>query len=211
MSGTDTSLPTPGLRLLSLGECTFVRVSYAHIDLADGGGIRGFSILLIIDRILRYAMEAENAERRKNGRKDLLTEPPKPCEYFDLIGGTSTGGYVQPDFIKETIDNLIAPSCRIAALMLGRLQMSIDEAIERYDELLENVFRKTKQPEGGRLWMSIGEAIRHLENVFGTTRKLDQKFKAKPLEDEIKALAKKYATTEDALLETPETDEICKT
>lgn len=20
--------------------------------------------------------------------------PPKPCEYFDLIGGTSTGGYV---------------------------------------------------------------------------------------------------------------------
>jgi patatin-like phospholipase/acyl hydrolase len=23
--------------------------------------------------------------------------PPKPCEYFDLIGGTSTGGYCIPN------------------------------------------------------------------------------------------------------------------
>jgi len=25
--------------------------------------------------------------------------PPKPCEYFDLIGGTSTGRFVQTRFI----------------------------------------------------------------------------------------------------------------
>ena len=33
----------------------------------------------------------ENAKRQKDGRA-LLTELPKPCEYFDLIGGTNTGG-----------------------------------------------------------------------------------------------------------------------
>ena len=30
-----------------------------------------------------------NAERRKDGQPAV-----KPCELFDLIGGTSTGGYV---------------------------------------------------------------------------------------------------------------------
>jgi patatin-like phospholipase/acyl hydrolase len=43
----------------------------------DGGGVRGLSSLLILQRM----MEMINPNR-----------PPKPCEYFDLIGGTSTGG-----------------------------------------------------------------------------------------------------------------------
>jgi patatin-like phospholipase/acyl hydrolase len=43
----------------------------------DGGGVRGLSALFI----LKQLMEAVN---RKN--------PPKPCNYFDMIGGTSTGG-----------------------------------------------------------------------------------------------------------------------
>jgi patatin-like phospholipase/acyl hydrolase len=44
----------------------------------DGGGIRGLSSLLILQRL----METIDSER-----------PPKPCDYFDIIGGTSTGGY----------------------------------------------------------------------------------------------------------------------
>jgi patatin-like phospholipase/acyl hydrolase len=43
----------------------------------DGGGVRGLSALFI----LKQLMEAVN---RRN--------PPKPCNYFDMIGGTSTGG-----------------------------------------------------------------------------------------------------------------------
>jgi patatin-like phospholipase/acyl hydrolase len=43
----------------------------------DGGGIRGLSSLII----LKYLMKRVNSQ-----------SPPKPCEYFDLIGGTSTGG-----------------------------------------------------------------------------------------------------------------------
>ena len=41
----------------------------------------------------------EENKRRKEGGEELLGNPQKPCEYFDLIGGTSTGGcaalYVQ--------------------------------------------------------------------------------------------------------------------
>ena len=43
----------------------------------DGGGVRGLSTLMILERL----MEAVD-----------LDGPPKPCDYFDMIGGTSTGG-----------------------------------------------------------------------------------------------------------------------
>ena len=49
----------------------------------DGGGVRGLSTLLIIKAL----MAKVNAERRKEGLSSV-----KPCELFDLIGGTSTGG-----------------------------------------------------------------------------------------------------------------------
>jgi patatin-like phospholipase/acyl hydrolase len=43
----------------------------------DGGGVRGLSALMILEQL----MEAVN-----------LDAPPKPCDFFDMIGGTSTGG-----------------------------------------------------------------------------------------------------------------------
>jgi patatin-like phospholipase/acyl hydrolase len=49
----------------------------------DGGGVRGLSTLYILKSI----MDRLNHERKKD---NLL--PAKPCEVFDLIGGTSTGG-----------------------------------------------------------------------------------------------------------------------
>jgi hypothetical protein len=45
----------------------------------DGGGVRGLSALMILEQL----MESINPET-----------PPKPCDCFDMIGGTSTGGYV---------------------------------------------------------------------------------------------------------------------
>jgi patatin-like phospholipase/acyl hydrolase len=45
----------------------------------DGGGIRGLSSL----HILKELMEKIDPKC-----------PPKPCDYFDMIGGTSTGGFV---------------------------------------------------------------------------------------------------------------------
>lgn len=60
-------LDTTGLCLLSL----------------DGGGVRGLSTLYILKNI----MDRLNYERKKDNLPAV-----KPCEVFDLIGGTSTGG-----------------------------------------------------------------------------------------------------------------------
>jgi len=58
----------------------------------DGGGVRGLSSLLILREIMEEI-------QRQSGRE----ETPLPSQYFDLIGGTSTGGLI--------------------AIMLGRLRM----------------------------------------------------------------------------------------
>lgn len=48
----------------------------------DGGGVRGLSSLYI----LKHIMTLVNSERDHG---DAL----KPCDIFDMIAGTSTGGY----------------------------------------------------------------------------------------------------------------------
>jgi patatin-like phospholipase/acyl hydrolase len=49
----------------------------------DGGGVRGLSTLYILKSIM---------DQLNNERKTASLPPVKPCEVFDLIGGTSTGG-----------------------------------------------------------------------------------------------------------------------
>ncbi|EJP60972.1 protein kinase subdomain-containing protein [Beauveria bassiana ARSEF 2860] len=101
MEYTTTREPNPvdseGLCLLSL----------------DGGGVRGLSTLFILKGI----MARLNHERKKS---DLPSA--KPCEVFDLVGGTSTGGLI--------------------AIMLGRLEMDVDECISTYIDLMKRVFDK---------------------------------------------------------------------
>lgn len=54
----------------------------------DGGGVRGYSMIMILQELmLKVFVEM-------HGRAPSLEEIPKPCEHFDLIGGTGTGGYV---------------------------------------------------------------------------------------------------------------------
>jgi len=65
----------------------------------DGGGVRGFSSLLIV-RELMHEVQRILVDNRKAKTGDKL---PLPCQYFDLICGTSTGGLI--------------------AIMLGRLRM----------------------------------------------------------------------------------------
>lgn len=60
-----------------------VRPRMPRILSLDGGGVRGLSSLLILRDIM------EDIEQRTEA-----DETPKPCEYFDIIGGTSTGGLI---------------------------------------------------------------------------------------------------------------------
>ncbi|RSL63175.1 hypothetical protein CEP54_005285 [Fusarium duplospermum] len=82
-----------GLRLLSL----------------DGGGVRGIMALEVLRELML------RVQKRKN-----LAEIPRPADYFELAGGTSTGG--------------------IMGIMLFRLRMSVDDTIAQYDKIAKEVF-----------------------------------------------------------------------
>jgi patatin-like phospholipase/acyl hydrolase len=72
------------------GEQTLDNTGHCLLAL-DGGGVRGLSTLYILQNI----MGRLNYERGETG-----LQPRKPCELFDLIGGTSTGGYVKSKSLK---------------------------------------------------------------------------------------------------------------
>ncbi|KAF4977237.1 hypothetical protein FZEAL_6220 [Fusarium zealandicum] len=64
------------LRVLSLGMPSPVLVCSAFLTSIDGGGVRGIAALMHLDAVMLK-----------------LAPGKKPCEVFDIIGGTSTGGY----------------------------------------------------------------------------------------------------------------------
>jgi hypothetical protein len=111
--GDPNPLDSTGLCLLSL----------------DGGGVRGLSTLYILKSLMdklayeRYGQAASNYP------------PIKPCELFDLIGGTSTGGWVAQSQLRD-----LANRASIIAIMLGRLEMDVDECIAAYNDLMKKVF-----------------------------------------------------------------------
>ncbi|CAK7200866.1 hypothetical protein SEUCBS139899_003565 [Sporothrix eucalyptigena] len=118
----------PPLRILSL----------------DGGGVRGYSIFIILQEIMhRTFVEVE-------GRAPHRNEIPKPADHFDLIVGTGTGGLI--------------------ALMLGRLRLDIETCKELYVRLTRMVFETDKTILGiptrptlfkaSRLEEAIKEAVR---------------------------------------------------
>jgi len=115
----------PPLRILSLGKSLvcFPRLSaLANIELADGGGVRGYSMLIILQELMhRTFVEVE-------GRAPKWSEIPKPCQHFDLIVGTGTGGLI--------------------ALMLGRLRMDIETCKDVYVRMTKRVFETDKTIAG---------------------------------------------------------------
>ncbi|KAJ7448149.1 hypothetical protein FB451DRAFT_766280 [Mycena latifolia] len=84
----NTDAPHTGVRVLSL----------------DGGGAGVLSELLILEQIM-YRVQTTSGS-------DMT---PAPCDFFEVIGGSGTGG--------------------IIALMLGRLRMSITASISAYEQL----------------------------------------------------------------------------
>ena len=66
-----------------------MRVMFTSINssVTDGGGVRGLSSI----RILKNIMSRINAKRTPDNAL-------QPWQVFDMIGGTSTGGYVDTRF-----------------------------------------------------------------------------------------------------------------
>ncbi|KAK4964273.1 hypothetical protein LTR28_003888 [Elasticomyces elasticus] len=96
----------PPLRILSL----------------DGGGVRGYSMLIILQELMhRTFVEIY-------GRAPKRDEIPKPCDHFDLIAGNGTGGLI--------------------AIMLGRLRLDIDTCKDVYVRMTRRVFETDKTIAG---------------------------------------------------------------
>ncbi|KAK4950931.1 hypothetical protein LTR10_010924 [Elasticomyces elasticus] len=83
----------------------------ARVLCLDGGGVRGLSSLMILETVMNQIADDEKAE------VDTL----RPCDYFDLICGTSTGGLI--------------------AILLGRLRLTVRDAIKAYVTLSEQIFK----------------------------------------------------------------------
>ena len=79
--------------------------------------------MLIILQELMYRSFVET-----EGKAPKREEIPKPCEYFDLIAGTGTGGLI--------------------AIMLGRLRLDIETCMEVYVRMTRKVFETDKTIAG---------------------------------------------------------------
>lgn len=139
--------------LLALGmfkNCSLfisLAISKLYLTSLDGGGIRGYSALLILEALMKeigkletghsdgpatssfhplppdpsYAIDSESM-KSQNPSESPQTEssPWLPCHYFDYMAGTSTGGLI--------------------SIMLGRLRMNIDACIHDYEYFGGKVF-----------------------------------------------------------------------
>ncbi len=65
---------------------------------------------------------------------------PLPADYFELVCGTSTGGSVR---LLEVFGSVNNPH-RLTALLLGRLRLSVPEAVDKYRLLAKRVFSQRK-------------------------------------------------------------------
>ncbi|KIM23100.1 hypothetical protein M408DRAFT_332561 [Serendipita vermifera MAFF 305830] len=85
----------------------------------DGGGPRCFSQLMIMENIMHRLMwDIKPTESDKT----LL-----PCDYFDLIGGSDTGG--------------------LLVIMLVRLRMSLEDTMLEFSFIVEAVYKMDLQPK----------------------------------------------------------------
>ncbi|TKA80355.1 hypothetical protein B0A49_01484, partial [Cryomyces minteri] len=107
----------------------------------DGGGIRGLSELKILEEIMNRI------------KFDLrMEDDPLPADFFDLIGGTSTGGLI--------------------ALLLGRLRLSVPQARNAFVKIAKDVFSIQRYLREGRFnEKKLEEAVKGLLRVkFGADR-----------------------------------------
>ncbi|GKZ84917.1 hypothetical protein AnigIFM56816_010477 [Aspergillus niger] len=102
-----------------------------------------------------------------------LPRLPRVSEYFDLVAGTSTGGLI--------------------AIMLVRLEMDVNHAIDSYRYLSGQIFKRTGWYFPGKV--TIKRSLVH------------PVFKAEPLEQEVKKLVRNHLSPQERRLVYPNVSE----
>ncbi|RPB28375.1 FabD/lysophospholipase-like protein [Terfezia boudieri ATCC MYA-4762] len=121
----------PPLRLLSL----------------DGGGIRGYTMILVLEELMHQCFVSIHG-RAPDARKG--ERPSKPCEVFDLIGGTGIGGLI--------------------AIFLGRLRLSVTELKDMYPSLMQSILQHDKRMFGVPFRSTLFKASKLVEVLRTTIR-----------------------------------------
>ena len=154
----NTTKGTP-LRVLSLGEHSHSSSLHTLADLSiDGGGVRGYSMLILLhDFMHKVHTECHDG---------IPPEPdkiPKPCEYFDLIGGTGTGGLI--------------------AIMLGRLRMNTRDCMRVYVQMTRKVFETDKTIAGIPYRSTLFKASLLEDAIRACVRTFEHEKEAEEFED----------------------------
>ncbi|KAJ2994491.1 hypothetical protein NUW58_g1546 [Xylaria curta] len=89
----------------------------------DGGGIRGYASLKILECLMQCINAEEIKQRQQPSQAGESIKDENnvyPAHYFDYFYGTSTGGLI--------------------SVMLGRWRMSVSDALRAYEEICDYVF-----------------------------------------------------------------------
>ena len=149
----------------------------------DGGGVRGLSSLLIVERLMKEVQRL----REEEGDPSPDGKPPLPCQYFDLICGTSTGG-----LIAIMLGRLRMVSRSPSFLIWSLISQPVDVCIQNYLEFSKAVFRLDRN-----MLVPVGEGY--------------SRFSPEPLEKALKKVVSDNTESNDP--ETPLADprnEICR-
>ncbi|KAF7198457.1 Calcium-independent phospholipase A2-gamma [Pseudocercospora fuligena] len=124
---TCCNFPPRGDSLTAKPEDPWARRTILSLD---GGGIRGFPSLLILEELMNRIKSLEQSgdyglPHSNSSQCDQSLDFDGDCEYrphhyFDYFVGTSTGG--------------------LSAIMLGRLQMTVTDALKLYNDIGTHVF-----------------------------------------------------------------------
>lgn len=148
-----------------------LRKNGARLLSLDGGGVKGVSSVIILDAIMEKVKKIEIAKGINTSEA-----PRKPADYFDLAGGTSTGGLI--------------------GLMLFRLKMDTKQCLEAYRTLASHIFAPTlfgSQFLGSVLGkVGLGK-VGLMANAFME----GSQFSGKPLEKAIKQVVDQYSDPGD--------------
>merc|ERR1711939_54933 len=121
--GKGSAAPRPFSGYVEAAETTLPATdTLTQATATDGGGVRGYSMLVILQELMhRVYVESE-------GKPPSREATPKPCDYFDLIVGTGTGGLI--------------------AIMLGRLRLDLETCMNVYVRMTKRVFETDKTIAG---------------------------------------------------------------
>ncbi|RPA87475.1 FabD/lysophospholipase-like protein [Ascobolus immersus RN42] len=107
----------------------------------DGGGIRGYFTLVLLEDLMERIIKYEE-DLRQGKDKELLehldmqtgfsVKEIRLCWYLDFITGTSTGG--------------------IIAIMIGRLKMPINKCLRLYEDIGEQIFNTSLMSKAKKIW-----------------------------------------------------------